>query len=248
MRIIKTKDNTYTLYSKDFNEYYHNINDGALNESLKKHVEPAFLYAPKKDSLTILDICFGLGYNTLSTIYYLYKNNLNKKVHIISPEQDTRLIKSLKDFNYPKEFSFLKEIIDSISKDFFYESKNIKIEIKTFDAREVIKSLDKKIDIVFQDPFSPKKNPLLWTLEYFKDISAIIDKEGVLTTYSIATPVRLALHESGFRVYEKKMDGVREQTIASKKSLPIKELDMESKKKRSTSKLLRDYMIKDKHG
>ena len=66
--IVTTNDGTFTLYSKEFDECYHSTKDGALNESLNKHIIPAFNLAPKKDKITILDICYGLGYNTLSTL------------------------------------------------------------------------------------------------------------------------------------------------------------------------------------
>ncbi|WP_187647392.1 tRNA (5-methylaminomethyl-2-thiouridine)(34)-methyltransferase MnmD [Nitrosophilus labii] len=240
MKRVKTKDETYTLYSEEFDECYHNVNDGALSESLKKHVEPAFLYAAKKDELTILDICFGLGYNTLTTLYYLKKNKIDKKIRIISPEFDENLIRNLKSFDYPKEFDPLKNVINSILNNLFYEDEKIKIEIKIGDAREVIKKIDKQIDILYQDPFSPKKNPLLWTVEYFKDISRIMNDEGIITTYSIAASVRLALYESGFRVFEREIEGIKKQTVASRKELPLKEIDMKTKKKRSSSKALRD--------
>jgi len=76
-----------------------------------------------------LDICFGLGYNTLATIYYIKKNNLNIKINIYSPEFDTKLVQSLANFQYPKEFEEFKHIILSLSKKFEYADKNIKIEI-----------------------------------------------------------------------------------------------------------------------
>lgn len=244
MKKVQTKDSSFTLYSEDYDECYHNVNDGALSESLKKHVEPAFLFAPKKDKLTILDICFGLGYNTLTTLYYLKRDNLDTKVEIISPELDRDLVKSLKDFDYPKEFNDFKHIISEISRNYFYEDENIKIDVKIGDAREVIKNIDKKIDIVYQDPFSPKKNPTLWTVEYFKDIFDIMDKDGILTTYSIASPVRFALDESGFFVYEREIEGLKKETVAAKKELPLKKIDIAKKRKRSSSKALRDRDVK----
>jgi len=240
MKLVKSKDGSFTLYSEQFDECYHNVKDGALAESLKKHVEPAFEFVEDKEEIAILDICFGLGYNTLATIFYLKEKKIDKKIHIISPEFDKSLVNSLKDFIYPKEFEPFKKVIESISKECFYEDENIKVEVKIADAREIIKKIDKKIDICYQDPFSPKKNPLLWTVEYFKDISEIIKRNGIITTYSIAAPVRMALYENGFIIYEKENKGLKKQTIASKSLLPLKKIDMEAKIKRSSSKPLRD--------
>ena len=68
MKLIKTKDNSFTFFNEEFQEHYHSIS-GALEEANKKFIEPLEL----KDGMTILDICFGLGYNTLAAIEK-YKN------------------------------------------------------------------------------------------------------------------------------------------------------------------------------
>ncbi|MGB3751429.1 MAG: hypothetical protein WA945_07650, partial [Arcobacteraceae bacterium] len=90
---------------------------------------PSLQYHQNKKELRILDICFGLGYNTLATLYYIHKNNLNIKVHIYSPEFDTKLLKSLQSFQYPEELKEFKPIVDTLSKDFYYEDEKIKIEL-----------------------------------------------------------------------------------------------------------------------
>jgi len=35
-------DGSYTAYSKEYDEHYHSTKDGALKESLQKHVIPAY--------------------------------------------------------------------------------------------------------------------------------------------------------------------------------------------------------------
>jgi len=69
LKLVETEDGTFTARSETYDECYHSTRDGALRESLKKHVEPAFsLVDPSKERLKVLDICFGLGYNTLTTL------------------------------------------------------------------------------------------------------------------------------------------------------------------------------------
>ena len=86
--LILCEDGTNTLYSKEFDEPYHSTKDGALHESLEKHVKPSFALKKNNQNLVILDICFGLGYNTFATLYFIKKHNLKTKVHILSPEFD----------------------------------------------------------------------------------------------------------------------------------------------------------------
>jgi tRNA U34 5-methylaminomethyl-2-thiouridine-forming methyltransferase MnmC len=231
--LIVTEDGTKTLFSSEFNEAYHSTKDGALVESLEKHVKPAFLLQKDKKDLVILDICFGLGYNTLATLYYIKKHNLSTKVDIISPEIDRGLIDSLKDFDYPKEFNQFREIIEELSKNLFYKDNQFRIEILIGDAREIIPKIDKKIDIVYQDAFSPKQNPLLWTKEYFRDIKALSRDNTIITTYSVASSVRMGLYENGYNIFLIEGRDVRPSTIASPKILDLKYIDMELKKARN---------------
>ncbi len=120
-RVVKSSDGSITLYSSEFDECYHSIKDGALRESLKKHVEIAFELLEKRDRINILDICFGLGYNTLSTIYYIWRNSIDVEVNIVSLEFDKELVESLRSFEYPKEFDSLRDIIEALSECGYYK-------------------------------------------------------------------------------------------------------------------------------
>jgi len=117
----------------------------------------------------------------------------------------------------------------------------MKIEIFTGDARKYLKNLAKseiKFDIVYQDAFSSDVNHLLWTVEYFKDIADILSKNAILTTYSIATPIRLSIYENKFSIYEYKPNDSNRITIAlNKKEIDnsFKYIDMKLKKTRNTT-------------
>ncbi len=240
--VILCKDGTNTLYSKEFYEPYHSTKDGALHESLEKHVKPSFSLKSNHESLTILDICFGLGYNTFATLYYIKKNQLTTKVHILSPEFDEGLIHSLDSFDFPPEFESIKTMIAAVSKHLYYEDEQFKIEVIIGDARQSIPKIKEKIDIVYQDAFSPAHNPLLWTKEWFKDVRAICKEDAILTTYSTAAAVRLGLYENGFYIFVHRAEMMRYSTVASLVMLEeLEYIDMELKKERNpTARSLRD--------
>ena len=244
--LILCEDGTNTLYSKEFDEPYHSTKDGALHESLEKHVKPSFAIKKEKQQLTILDICFGLGYNTFATIYYIKKHNLKTKVHMLSPEFDEELIHSLKSFDYPSEFNEIKHIINAVSNDLFYKDEQFKIEILLGDARKSIPKIKEKIDIVYQDAFSPAHNPLLWTYEWFRDVRAICKEDAILTTYSIAAAIRLGLYENGFFIFLHHAKLMRSSTVASLTMLEgLEYIDMELKKERNlTARSLRDEVYR----
>lgn len=230
---FQTKDGSNTLYSQKYKQYFHDIKTGAILESLTKHVYPAFKYHKDTKKLKILDICFGLGYNTLSTIYYILENNLSINIEIYSPEFDLELIQSLEEFDYPKEFDNIRNIIKELSKNFKYQNKNIKIELFIGDAREYIKTLE-NINIVYQDAFSSEVNKELWSVEYFKDIYNVCCENAVITSYSVSTNIRLSMFKAGFEIYE--ITPVKKkQTIAfkSKQNIDAKYIDMVLKQERN---------------
>jgi len=237
MKKVLTKDGSITLKSEKYNECYHS-SEGAYTESLFKHVLPGFEAAEKFDyfggEIRILDICFGLGYNTLTAVLH---KPANIKLKIFSPEFDSELVKSLKNFDYPKEFENLTPIIKEISENFYYKDENVEIEVFKGDAREYIKIVE-NIHIVYQDAFSPKVNKELWTFDYFKNITKILHNSGIITTYSVATPVRCAFYKLGMNIYTHPYNKIRKGTIASFAKLDFPEVDFEEKLKRVECRVL----------
>ena len=235
---VKTKDGTLTLKSEKYNECYHS-SEGAFIETYYKHVKPAFDFVNflGLKEVKILDICFGLGYNTFVSLLYRPKD---VKLKIFSPELDLNLIKSLKNFNYPEEFQKIKHIINSLIDNLYYKDEFVEIEIAISDARDYIKKL-KDINIVYQDAFSPKVNKELWTIEYFKDLKKVLNKNNIITTYSVATPVRCAFYKLGFNLYTHSSDKIRKGTIASTLELNIfNQVNFEEKLKRVECYTLND--------
>jgi len=122
---VKSEDGSYTAYSKEYDEHYHSTKDGALKESYQKHVIPAFKSLVQFDEVSILDICYGLGFNTLCSVLYFKGHSPQTKLKIYSPELDADLVKSLEFFNYPEEFSALSDIINSLSSEGVYEDRDL---------------------------------------------------------------------------------------------------------------------------
>lgn len=235
--LVKTNDNTNTLYSTKYKQHFHDVKTGAIKEAMQKHIIPCFSYHKDKKNLKILDICFGLGYNTFASVKYVYENNLAIALEIFSPELDEKLIQGLKKFYYPKEFESIKHIIYTLLDKHIYEDKNLRITLYIGDARKYVKTLE-NIDIVYQDAFSSEVNPELWTVEYFKDIYKATNENPIISTYSVSSKIRLSLYEAGFYIYEIKPKIGKKQTIATKTKQQIqntKYIDMQLKQQRNKS-------------
>lgn len=232
MNWVQSDDGSYTAYSPEYDEHYHSTKDGALSESLVKHVQPAFLLHPHKKHLKIIDICFGLGFNTLATLYYRDMYFPDTTIEIFSPELNGELVASLVTFPYPEIFKPYFPIIASLVECGFYEDEKTKITVVITDARIFMRELPEIWDVCYQDAFSPSVNPLLWTKEYFADMARLMGDKGIITTYSIALPIRMALHENGFNVYLNTGEGYRSATVATRRLLcEFEKIDVEHKMK-----------------
>jgi len=216
---VQSEDGSYTAYSSEYDEHYHSTKDGALNESLKKHIESALTLHKDKSHLKIIDICFGLGFNTLLSLYYRDTYFPNTTLEIYSPELDGDLVASLVNFPYPEIFNPYINIITDIATLGGYEDERTQMTVAITDARAAMRELEGEWDVCYQDAFSPSNNPALWTREYFADIARLMGRDGVVTTYSTALSTRLALHENGFNVYLNAGEGFRNATVASRELL-----------------------------
>lgn len=71
-----TNDGSIGLYNKDFNDIYHSAT-GALTEAYEKFILPVdFNNITEDGNLKVLDICYGIGYNSKSLLSFL----LEKKI------------------------------------------------------------------------------------------------------------------------------------------------------------------------
>jgi tRNA U34 5-methylaminomethyl-2-thiouridine-forming methyltransferase MnmC len=211
MKRFITQDGSVTFYSEEYDEHYH-TKSGAVEEAFKKFAEPCNVKEKaKQDNIIILDVCFGLGYNTAAAIDLALEANPNCEIEIFALENDQRIIDKIKEVapNF-KSYQILKKII--------IENKNIpnvKLNLLLGDARQTIKQVDKQVDAVFLDPFSPPKCPELWTEEFFKDIAKVMKKDAILATYSCARKVRDNLRAAGLEVKDGPVVGRRSpSTIA----------------------------------
>ena len=69
-----TNDGSVGLYSQDFDDIYHSAS-GALTEAYEKFIYPINWEALlNHDDIKILDICYGIGYNTKSFLNYIFEN------------------------------------------------------------------------------------------------------------------------------------------------------------------------------
>jgi tRNA U34 5-methylaminomethyl-2-thiouridine-forming methyltransferase MnmC len=200
---ITTQDGSTTFYSEQYEQTYHSVS-GAMEEAQKKFIEQSEIAKrAASGNIRILDIGFGLGYKSLLAIYFAKKENPDCKIKIVALEKDENILKTEVEVfpHLQSSYELLRYLVGkSLRAKECAQKQNVAFELVFGDAVETIKTLKDSFDIVFLDPFSPKKNPELWTLDFFKDIHKLMSDDAVLTTYSCASIVRKNLKEAGFKV------------------------------------------------
>jgi tRNA U34 5-methylaminomethyl-2-thiouridine-forming methyltransferase MnmC len=193
-----TDDGSATLYSPEFNQYYHSVR-GAKSETQRVYIELG-LWAKmsEKSEINILEIGFGTGLNALMTALEVQKNNI--KVHYASLEPYPISVEESQLLNYETEFdtNLLTKIHEAKWEEVVeitpnFQLQKIKNTIQKFESNN-------RFDVVYFDAFAPSSQPELWTEEIFTKISSMMQKGGFLTTYCSKTVIRRALESAGFKV------------------------------------------------
>ena len=198
-----TNDGTLSLRSLVYSENFHS-NIGALKETKNKFIKPSQLKRFKNKSIKVLDICFGLGYNSAFLFNELLKQST--KLNWFSLEIDKRPLNLSINSNFFKNLWDPKviEIFESLLTNGTYLDEKFNCKIIWGDARKKIHEIPKhvKFDLIFLDGFSPQKCPEIWTKEFLSKIKGSLNRRGYLITYSSSAAVRKTLKDIGLRIYK----------------------------------------------
>ena len=213
MKQVLTRDKSKTLWSEKYQEHYHSLS-GAVEEAFKKFAEPCKIKElAKKGKIRILDVCFGIGYNSAAAIEVALQENPACEIEIVGIENDSAVFEEIQKFSPQLKYYNVIKLL--VKEDTF---GRIKLSVLKTDAREAVKQIKGEFDAVFLDPFSPKKCPELWTKEFFQEIASKMKLGSVLATYSYAREVRENLAAAGLNVIDGPVVGRRSpSTIAVKK-------------------------------
>ena len=200
----QTADGSLTFFSHEFNESFHS-NYGAKQESYFKYVVPTLLIEKSQSSvLRLLDVCYGLSYNTATAIQNIWRANPNCYIEVIALELNPMVPQAAIKQNIFDSWNHdLRQILQTLAFEHQVETEYLKATLLIGDARDKIQQVYKsgfQADAIFLDPFSPPQCPLLWTIEYLKLVSQCLLLIGLLATYSCAAAVRTALLTAGLNI------------------------------------------------
>ncbi|EDX83842.1 conserved hypothetical protein [Synechococcus sp. PCC 7335] len=201
---VRTEDGSNTFYSDEFDEWFHS-RAGAYNEAQKTYVEASNIAGrARQNSLSILDVCYGLGYNTAAALETIWGVNPQCFVNLRALEIDVEVARSAIAQNLTQNYSPLAQVLEDLAAHYSAKRATLYAQLVLGDARQQIQTLVNQAwqaDTIFLDPFSPPHCPQLWTLEFLTLVAQCLDpNDGVLVTYSCAAAVRSALQSIGLTI------------------------------------------------
>lgn len=216
LKKIITADSTETFLNEEVGESYHS-QTGAVEEALKKYAIPCKIKElAKTGKIRILDVCFGMGYNSALAISIALEENPECEIEVIGLEYDATIISKIQEVNPPIAFFAQYKKLNPSSLEF--KERNVSVKIILGDARETAKTLPGDyFDTVFFDPFSPKTAPEMWQVPFFEQMHRVLKSSGILATYSCARLARENMSTAGLMYDDGPIVGRRGPgTIATK--------------------------------
>jgi tRNA U34 5-methylaminomethyl-2-thiouridine-forming methyltransferase MnmC len=196
-----TQDGSYTFFSTEFGETFHSI-QGARSEAFQKFAEATCLAQKAQNaSVRLLDVCYGLGYNTAAAIETLWRNTPPCSIELYGLELDPTVPAGaltpelLACWSTP-----VQAVLQNLGQVYSHQDDRLSAQLLLGDARQTVQSLIQKgfkADAIFFDPFSPQRCPQLWSIEFFEAIAQCLAPDGTLATYSRSAAVRTALRSAG---------------------------------------------------
>lgn len=202
VELFTTKDGSHSLRIPALDETYHSSH-GAVQESKHVFIKNGldfWLSQNQKKELSIFEVGFGTGLNTLLTLQKA--EQLNLKIDYTSIELYPLNAELTNQLNYAKEIGFDKELFQKLHS--VEWNKKISISLD-FNLQKIKRSfhedsIDSTFDLVYYDAFAPSKQPEMWTFELIKKCFAMLNPNGVFVTYSAKGQLKRDLKKAGFSV------------------------------------------------
>lgn len=199
-----TDDGSFTFFSTEFGEAFHS-SQGAKAEAFAKFARATQLAEKAKQSqLRLLDVCYGLGYNTAAALETIWAVNPACQIEVYGLELDATVPQAAIAPALLESWSpQVQPVLQALAIDHHYTTPNLHAQLLLGDARQTIQMLQQmqfQADAIFFDPFSPRRCPQLWTVEFFTAVSRCLTPTGRLATYSRSACVRSAMLSAGLSI------------------------------------------------
>lgn len=191
-----TADNSESFMNEEVGESYHS-HTGGVEEALKKYAIPCKIKEiAKTGKLRILDVCFGMGYNSAMAISVALEENPDCEIEVVGLEYDTNIISKIQEVN--PQIPFFAQYKKLTPQKLEFKEGRVSVKVLLGDARKTSKALPENyFDAVFFDPFSPKTAPEMWQESFFIEMYRVMKSTAILATYSCARMARDNMSKAG---------------------------------------------------
>ena len=221
MHYVITQDGSPTIYDENFKEHHHSL-IGAYTEAFYKFAQLASTVLRSKNTIKLLDLPFGLGYNLVATLDLCQTLPNKPFIECTAIEKDFEIIQKIAvcpfEENLKNKFEPLKVLSCGQNQ---IHGKYFSLYLIIEDLLLALPKLKDNFDLIYYDAFSPRSAPALWSKDnVFKYLAENLNENGFLITYTASNKVRKGLLELGLNIAPtsalgRKMPG----TIASKQKL-----------------------------
>ncbi|TAJ24306.1 MAG: hypothetical protein EPO68_01625 [Planctomycetota bacterium] len=204
-RAVRTDDGSWTLAHPEHGETCHSTS-GAWQQALERYARPCRLRERAQAGareLRLLDIGTGLGLNLAAALSELDGTGCALIADTFERDASVREamleLVSVHGALDPRAEPFHARVRAALER-----GGDRSIRTHFGDARALVPALEPtaRYDAVFLDPFSPRREPDLWTGEFLAAIAARMAPGAWLSTYTVSKPVRRALAAAGLAVLD----------------------------------------------
>jgi tRNA U34 5-methylaminomethyl-2-thiouridine-forming methyltransferase MnmC len=227
--IVKTSFGAVSILDKNVNEIMHNpvgpwveANELYINQSQLRDR----LLNCASDSYVVFDVGLGAAANSLAVLHAY--DGLRKegrklpRLKIVSFEQNLELLKfalqNSKEFSHFSGYEIAIEKLISTGK---CHTDSLEWILCYGNFLNTIEQASAEADVVYYDPYSPKVNSEMWTVECFEKLKLRMKPNAILYTYSQSTPVRVALILAGYFVGIGTSTGFKLETTQASRTFSV---------------------------
>ena len=221
--IVRLRNGAHSVHSADFGETMH-PGLGPAAEADELYVRQTRLLERLRattDEFVIWDVGLGAAANALAVLRAC--RDTSTPLHLISFENTTAPLElALRERAALGYFTGYEVQVESLlarhATEFQNGTQPVRWELRVADfpvlvESDVMRALPKPHTIL-HDPWSPAKNPAMWTAPLFAAMFRLLDpaRPCVLPTYSRSTMLRVSLLLAGFHVGAGRATGQKEET------------------------------------
>lgn len=199
-RPVITEDGSSSFYSEEFGDFYHSQH-GAVQEARHIFIRAGLeALSPERTEIDVFEMGLGTGLNALLTVL----EQGTRAIHYTTLELRPITLEETRHINYPEIIADPRAYDVLVNLHIAPWSQWVALQpgfaFRKIRADLKAHELDRTVDLIYFDAFSPDVQPDLWTGDIFRKFYDKANPGAVFVTYSARGAVRRALEAAGWSV------------------------------------------------